>query len=80
MQASACGRQKERDAYAVWNEWFAPPRARGRFSPSIVGADGDGVNVEGAAEFDAAHGQLLLDDLIRWSFMMPVIAKRIAAG
>ena len=36
MQASACGSKSERDAYAVWNEWFSAAKGEGPFSPSIV--------------------------------------------
>ena len=69
----------ERDAYAVWNEWYAAAEGVAVFLRASSGAM-EMALMEGAKEVDASRGQLLLDDLIRWSFTTPVIAKRIAAG
>ena len=64
MQASACGTAKsERDAYAVWNEWYAAAKGEGPFFSEHRQVQMEmALMWKGRREFDAAHGQLLLDD------------------
>ena len=73
--------ESERDAYAVWNEWYAAAKGGAIFLRASPSANGDGADVEGAPESLTPHaGSCCWTTLIRWSSTTPAIAKRIAAG
>ena len=55
--------ESERDAYAVWNEWYAAAKGVGPFFSEHPQVQMEmALMWKGRREFDASRGQLLLDD------------------